>query len=116
METMKEGRMKDSRLDDLSNNLKMMEAMKEQTKQDTFLEDLSNNHTESSKKSTEDVNNNHEKDQRDAIIQKEERMVRRAKILVSFAIVACAALVSTSVYFFAKQSDEHNFEIEVSIW
>ena len=58
----------------------------------------------------------HESEQaiRDAFIRKEERNVLRAKVLVLGAIMACAAAVTGSVYIFAKQNDEHSFEVEVS--
>lgn len=51
---------------------------------------------------------------RDAFIRKEERNVLRAKIVVTGAIVVCAAAVTASVYIFAKQNDQHSFEVEVS--
>ena len=54
-----------------------------------------------------------EKALRDAFIQKEEKNVYRAKVAVGGAIVACAAIVSCSVYFFAKQNDKNTFEVEV---
>lgn len=81
-------------------------------KEDISGDESTNTHHESLEKSTEDGNN--EKDLRDAIIQKEEGMVRRAKVLVFCAIVMCTAVVSTCVYIFASQNDEHNFEIEVN--
>lgn len=56
-----------------------------------------------------------ENGQRDVFIEKEEMNVRRAKYTVITALVACAAAVGISVYFFAKQNDEHNFDIEVRI-
>lgn len=55
-----------------------------------------------------------EKNLRDAIIKKEEMNVRKAKILVMGAVLTCAVTLSAFVYRFAKQSDEHFFEIEVS--
>ena len=56
-----------------------------------------------------------ERELRDAIIAKEERHVWRAKISVICVLFACAAAVSTAVYKFARDSDERNFDIEVSI-
>ena len=55
-----------------------------------------------------------ERELRDAIIAKEERHVWRAKISVICVLFACAAAVSTVVYKFARDSDERNFDIEVS--
>ena len=55
-----------------------------------------------------------EQEQRDAIIKRENVNVRRAKKVVVCALVACAAAVSSAVYIFAKQTDERNFDVEVS--
>lgn len=55
-----------------------------------------------------------ENELRRKIIQEEERNVRRARILVGIAFLACATAVTTAVYFFTKQSDQYAFEAEVS--
>ena len=47
------------------------------------------------------------------ILREEERNVRRARILVGVAFVACAAAITCAVYFFTKQSDQYAFENEV---
>ena len=52
---------------------------------------------------------------RDAFIRKEERDVMKAKVLVASVMMLCAAAVTVSVYVFAKQNDEHSFEVEVSV-
>ena len=55
-----------------------------------------------------------EQELRDAIIEREEINVRRAKLGVVCALLACAAAVSVAVHIFAKQNDQHNFDIEVN--
>ena len=49
------------------------------------------------------------------ILREEERNVRRARILVGVAFMACAAAITCAVYFFTKQSDQYAFENEVRL-
>ena len=48
------------------------------------------------------------------ILREEEKNVRRARILVGVAFLACAAAITCTVYFLTKQSDQSAFEAEVS--
>jgi hypothetical protein len=57
-----------------------------------------------------------EKEMRDKIIKKEEKAVRRARMIVVGAFVACATAVSVTVYKFASRADFRNFELEVRRW
>jgi hypothetical protein len=57
-----------------------------------------------------------EKEMRDKIIKKEEKAVRRARMIVVGAFVACATAVSVAVYKFASRADFRNFELEVRRW
>ena len=57
-----------------------------------------------------------EKEMRDKIIKKEEKAVRRARIMVVGAFIACATAVSVTVYTFASRADFRNFELEVRRW
>ena len=49
-----------------------------------------------------------------AIAKKEERTVNIVRLLVMCAIFFSAIAVSTAVYFFARDSDDNSFELEVS--
>jgi hypothetical protein len=54
-----------------------------------------------------------EKGMRDKIIKKEEKAVRKARIIVIAAFLACATAVSVAVYIFASRADYRSFELEV---
>ena len=56
-----------------------------------------------------------EADLRRKILREEERNVRRARILVGIAFIACAATITCTVYFLTKQSDQYAFETEVRL-
>ena len=56
-----------------------------------------------------------EKEMRDKIIKKEEKAVRRARVMVVGTFIACATAVSVTVYTFAARADFRNFELEVRI-
>jgi hypothetical protein len=45
---------------------------------------------------------------------REESHVRRAKCLVGFAFIACAVAMTAAVYHIATNSEQTNFDIEVS--
>jgi hypothetical protein len=64
--------------------------------------------TETGNTITSSLNNGDNK-----FIQVEELNVRRARRLVGIGFVLCAVAVSIAVFFFAKRSDEHAFEVEV---
>jgi hypothetical protein len=66
------------------------------------------------KSSTQGANAEDEKKMKDRIIRTEEKAVRKARLLVIVAIIACAATVSTAIYIFASKSDQESFELEVS--
>ena len=57
-----------------------------------------------------------EKEMRDKIIKKEEKGVRRGRVIVVAAYVACATAVSVMIYTFASRADFRNFELEVRRW
>jgi hypothetical protein len=57
---------------------------------------------------------NDEQELKNSVIKQEEKHVRRARILVGVAFLACSVAVSTAVYFFTERSDERTFETEVS--
>ena len=57
-----------------------------------------------------------EKEMRDKIIKKEEKGVRRGRIIVVAAYIACATAVSVMIYTFASRADLRNFELEVRRW
>jgi len=52
---------------------------------------------------------------RNSIIKKEERAVRRARLLVFFAIILAAVCVSFAVYVFSSRGDYNSFVIEVRL-
>jgi hypothetical protein len=54
-----------------------------------------------------------EKEMRYKMINKEEKNVRNARVIVIVAGVACAAAVGAAINIFAKQNDHANFELEV---
>jgi hypothetical protein len=64
----------------------------------------------------DETQNKVEKEMRDKIIKKEEKAVRRARIMVVGAFIACATAVSVTVYTFASRADFRNFELEVRRW
>jgi hydroxylamine reductase (hybrid-cluster protein) len=55
-----------------------------------------------------------EQEIKNRVIKEEETDVRRARILVGTAFLACAVAVSVAVNLFAKKSNQQSFEIEVS--
>ena len=57
-----------------------------------------------------------EKEMRDKIIKKEEKAVRRARMMVVGAFIACATAVCVTVYTFASRADFRNFDLEVRRW
>jgi hypothetical protein len=54
-----------------------------------------------------------EKSLRDKIIKKEEKAVRKARLIVIGAFIACATAVSVAVYKFASRADYRTFELAV---
>ena len=57
-----------------------------------------------------------EKEMRNKIIKKEEKAVRRARMMVVGAFIACATAVCVTVYTFASRADFRNFDLEVRRW
>jgi hypothetical protein len=57
---------------------------------------------------------NGEQELKNRVIKEEEKHVRRARILVGVAFLACSVAVSVAVYIFTERSDERAFESEVS--
>jgi hypothetical protein len=55
-----------------------------------------------------------EKEMRDKIIKSEEKAVKKGRLLVIGAFIACATAVSVAVYKFASKADFRSFELEVS--
>ena len=51
---------------------------------------------------------------RKAFIEREEQHVRRVRRALAVAIFTCAVVVSSSVYVFARRSEQHSFAHEVS--
>ena len=64
--------------------------------------------------STKEGSISEEQEIKNRVIKEEETDVRRARILVGTAFLACAVAVSVAVYLFAKKSNQESFEIEVS--
>jgi hypothetical protein len=54
-----------------------------------------------------------EKEMRYKMINKEEKNVRNARVIVIVAGLACAAAVGAAINIFAHQNDKANFELEV---
>jgi hypothetical protein len=54
-------------------------------------------------------------DLRNRIIKEEEKAVKKARVLVVVALCACIIAVSSAIYVFASNGDQHSFELEVSI-
>jgi hypothetical protein len=55
-----------------------------------------------------------DKEMKNRIIRKEEKAVRRARLFLIAAVIACAVAVSVAIYIFASNSDQSTFELEVS--
>lgn len=55
-----------------------------------------------------------EKELRDQIIKGEENGVRATRRVVFFAVIVSAVAVTVAIYFFAKEGDKTNFQLEVS--
>ena len=53
------------------------------------------------------------REMRDTVIKKEEKAVKRSRVLVGAAVALCAIAVSIAVYFISKANDQNSFEIEV---
>ena len=49
------------------------------------------------------------------LIEKEEKHVRRIRLLVCLALLVSAISVSTAIYFFARGANQSDFELEVCI-
>jgi hypothetical protein len=77
------------------------------------MSDSSYTGTSASKNGHEAKQDETEKRMRDKIIKKEEKAVRKARILVIGAFIACATAVSVAVYKFASRADYRSFELEV---
>jgi hypothetical protein len=54
-----------------------------------------------------------DKEMRNKIINKEEKNVRNARVIVIIAGITCATAVGVAINIFARQNDQENFELEV---
>jgi hypothetical protein len=83
------------------------------TRDDLSISSSSGNGTSVSKSGHDAKQDQAEKALRDKIINNEEKAVRKARIIVIGAFIACATAVSVSVYKFASKADFRSFELDV---
>jgi hypothetical protein len=50
-----------------------------------------------------------------AFIQREERLVRKARYVLALTTLACATAISVTVYYLTKQTNFEHFEFEVCL-
>ena len=51
---------------------------------------------------------------KETVIKKEERNVKKSRVLVGLTMSFCAIAVTAAVYVLARRSDQNSFELEVS--
>lgn len=76
--------------------------------------DESGSKTSSSPKVDEENGVDLDQKRRKAIIEREEGHVRRVRVALIFATLACAVAVSVSVYHMGRKAEHHRFDSEVS--